>query len=145
MNKFREWLEERVVKNDVDFMTWRKCLTKYDELAEQPEFKVGDKVSVDGEEVEISEVITEPTYRMKNRLKTVIFSAEELTLAPKTKLVFSLEKWVEKRIKERGSLYIIANIDDAKRLVGKTMDEINSPGKVYICTAEPDLFVEVDA
>jgi hypothetical protein len=99
-------------------------------------YKVGDKVLVCGAEYEISEVIT--AYRLNHKNPMLVFAAEELHPLPKTKKVFSLEKWVEKRMKSDGAKWIIQNIEEVRKHDGKPDGEL-----VKDYCLEPDLFIEV--
>jgi len=63
---------------------------------------------------------------------------------PKTKLVFSLEKWVEKRMKTDGAKYVVKYYDEIKPYDGKTKEEISRKDDLLKILTEPDLFVELE-
>jgi hypothetical protein len=102
-----------------------------------PKFKVGDKVIYGNEKMEISELVT--VYRMKEKALSMTFSASEIRLAPKTKKVFSLEKWVEDRMKLYGAGKVIKFIDLYRLFDGKEESELNP-----VLEYPENCFVEVE-
>ena len=66
--------------------------------------------------------------------------AEEPKTQPKTKKVFSLEKWVEKRMKAHQYGTVSKWFETLRGADGQTREEIDIDCFVY----EPDLFIEVE-
>ena len=90
------------------------------------------------EKMEISELVT--LYRMKEKKAlSMTFSASEIRLAPKTKKVFSLEKWVEDRMKLYGAGKVIKFIDLYRLFDGKEESELNP-----VLEYPENCFVEVE-
>jgi len=98
---FRDWLQEQKTIHDLDSKlgNWsvEAILSKYDELEKTP-FKVGDIVEIQG--FGKGKIVSSDKYYAIDKIGTSFFStflcqAEELTLLPKTKKVFSLEKYLK--------------------------------------------------
>jgi len=151
---FREWLVKEISNAPQgyshDRFTAVMALKKYDELNDnapqepKPLFEVGEKVVsvVNGETGIVLEIRKDKDgygYRLERLLG--IIPESYLRKAPKTKLVFSLEKWVEKRMKFCGAKHVVEHIVNWIKEDGKTVDEMYD-GKGYY-SSEPDLFVEV--
>jgi hypothetical protein len=156
---FREWLVHGIGSQNI--YTRDYILLKYDELngkAPQepkptPKFEVGDEViatGCGGEKTrgKVLKVYNTPFgIRYDVCMKTIGIISQswqeyELSLAPKTKLVFSLEKWVEKRMKVNGAKYIVENIGDWKSYDGHTVSFFSVLETLY--DTDPDLFVEAE-
>ena len=96
----------------------------------------------DGEWIYVVISKTKETKMMYNNVPE-----SSLRKLPKTKLVFSLEKWVEKRMKREGAdgaKYIAEYYDKFKAYDGKTKEEISKKNDLLRILDEPDLFVEVE-
>jgi hypothetical protein len=150
---FREWLVHGIGSQNI--YTRDYILLKYDELngkAPQepkptPKFKVGEKVIY--QEIGTFEIATviynyskkayEYTFK---ECPYLIIGENEIVPKPKTKLVFSLEKWVEKRMKVNGAKYIVENIGDWKSYDGHTVSFFSVLETLY--DTDPDLFVEAE-
>ena len=149
---FKEWLVRGTGSQNL--YTRDYVLAKYDELhgtpkeepKPEPKFKVGEKVIY--QEIGIFEIATviynyskkayEYTFK---EYAFLIASENEIVPKPKTKLVFSLEKWVEKRMKVNGAKYIVENIGDWISYDGHTVSFFSVLETLY--DTDPDLFVEV--
>lgn len=159
---FKEWLVRGTGSQNL--YTRDYILLKYDELngkAPQepkpaPKFEVGDEViatGCGGEKTrgKVLQVYNTPfgiRYDVCMKTTGIIsmsWQEYELSLAPKTKLVFSLEKWVEKRMKTDGAGFVVQYYETAKVYKGLTNDEIESFFDQGNYSDEPDLFVEVES
>jgi hypothetical protein len=162
-DEFREWLVGVIGNGHIYGLL--DVMEKYDQLhghvAEpqeqpkplepepnpEPKFKVGDNVVDKNGKKFVVKSFTEILGNYKYFSEKMGFGGigayeEKLQLAPKTKLVFSLEKWVEKRYKICGAKHVAEHITNWIKEDGKTVDEIYG-GKGYY-SSEPDLFVEVE-
>jgi len=155
-DEFREWLVG-VIRNG-HIYGLLDVMEKYDALhAPQPApqepkplFEVGEKVvsAVNGETGIVLEIRKDKDgygYRLERLLGIIPESC--LRKSPKTKLVFSLEKWVEKRMKGWGAGFIVSAFGTVKGFGGKTKEQITKETQVgdhYMFLDEPDLFVEVE-
>lgn len=165
MENFREWLEKSYKKMGAEpydgevkmsrYRAFEDILEKFDELEKlaikpiTPKFNIGDMVffTESKSKAKIVQVIVDRilpsgvciSYRLEGF--GGISSESSLRLAPRNKHVFSLQKWVERGVKEGNTTRVINYLDSMKQVDGKTEEEIRKMGYAVPCS---NLFVEVD-
>lgn len=174
---FREWLESEVQRtgnetSTVRYQAYSHILAKYDELngttatveetlKPTPKFKVGDDViatgcgggKTRGKVLSVYDTICGIRYDLKMERPGVIgisWQEKELSLCPKTKLVFSLEKAFDKTRKEQGLEMAIRCSNAFVKWNGKQANEMGAITNgdttwfPNVFAKDSDLFIEVE-
>jgi len=155
---FREWL----VSNRTGYaVSMNTVLGKYDEIngipapqEPKPLFEVGEKVNSNFTHESVKVEICDRRFKdgkwvyivfSKTKETKMIYNEvpeSELRKLPKTKFVFSLEKWVEWAMKENGAKFVVDHYDIEKRYVGMTQEEVCH--KYGLVPSNKPIYVEVE-